>query len=105
DREPRPCGTLPCGGLCRGLNNVVRAIVLPLAPAYRVRRIYGFRYGYAGLAHPDHHEPTELLPDVVEHVHERGGTALGSSRGPQDLDRMIDTLLPPALKPPFLIRG
>ena len=87
------CGILTCGGLCPGLNNVVRAIVLRLAYAYRVRRIYGFRYGYAGLAHPDTYEPRVLVPDVVEHWHERGGTALGSSRGPQDPERMIDTLV------------
>jgi 6-phosphofructokinase 1 len=87
------CGILTCGGLCPGLNNVVRAAVLRLVYAYRVRRIYGFRYGYAGLAHPDRHEPYVLVPDVVEHLHERGGTALGSSRGPQDADRMIDTLV------------
>jgi 6-phosphofructokinase 1 len=87
------CGILTCGGLCPGLNNVVRAIVLRLAHAYRVRRTYGFRYGYAGLAHPEIHEPEVLLPDFVEHLHERGGTALGSSRGPQDLGRMVDTLV------------
>ena len=86
------CGILTCGGLCPGLNNVVRAIVLRLAHAYRVRRIYGFRYGYAGLAHPELHVPCVLVPDFVEHLHERGGTVLGSSRGPQDLGRMVDTL-------------
>ena len=87
------CGILTCGGLCPGLNNVVRAIVLRLAYGYRVRRIYGFRYGYAGLADPGRHEPFVLVPDVVEHLHERGGTMLGSSRGPQDLGRMVDTLV------------
>ncbi len=87
------CGVLTCGGLCPGLNNVVRAIVLRLTHAYRVRRVYGFRYGYAGLAWPERHEPVVLLPDMMEHVHERGGTILGSSRGPQDPARMIDTLV------------
>jgi 6-phosphofructokinase 1 len=87
------CGILTCGGLCPGLNNVVRAIVLRLAYGYQVRRIYGFRYGYAGLAEPARHEPCVLVPDLVEHLHERGGTVLGSSRGPQDLGRMVDTLV------------
>jgi 6-phosphofructokinase 1 len=99
------CGVLTCGGLCPGLNNVVRAIVLRLAYAYRVRRIYGFRYGYAGLAHPERHEPRVLVPEVVEHVHERGGTALGSSRGPQDLGRMVDTLVRLDVKLLFVIGG
>jgi len=87
------CGVLTCGGLCPGLNNVVRAIVLRLAYGYQVHRIYGFRYGYAGLADPERHEPCVLAPDGVEHLHERGGTVLGSSRGPQDLGRMVDTLV------------
>jgi 6-phosphofructokinase 1 len=99
------CGVLTCGGLCPGLNNVVRAIVLRLAYAYRVRRIYGFGYGYAGLAHPDVHEPRLLVPEMVEHLHERGGTALGSSRGPQDLDRMVDTLVRLDVKILFVIGG
>jgi 6-phosphofructokinase 1 len=99
------CGILTCGGLCPGLNNVVRAIVLRLAYAYRVRRIYGFRYGYAGLARPDQHEPHILLPDAVEHIHERGGTALGSSRGPQDLGAMVDTLVRLDVKLLFVIGG
>jgi 6-phosphofructokinase 1 len=105
DPEALTCGILTCGGLCPGLNNVVRAIVLRLAHAYRVRRIYGFRYGYDGLAHPEMHEPWMLLPDVVEHLHERGGTALGSSRGPQDLGRMVDTLVRLDVKLLFVIGG
>jgi len=99
------CGILTCGGLCPGLNNVVRAIVLRLAYAYRVRRTYGFRYGYAGLAHPELHEPLVLRPEGVEHLHERGGTLLGSSRGPQDLGRMIDTLVRLDVKLLFVIGG
>src|SRR5581483_7544648 len=43
------CGIVTCGGLCPGLNDVIRAIVLSLHHHYGVRRIYGFRYGYEGL--------------------------------------------------------
>jgi len=99
------CGILTCGGLCPGLNNVVRAIVLRLAYGYCVRCVYGFRYGYAGLAHPEVYEPTVLVPDEVEHLHERGGTALGSSRGPQDLGRMVDTLVQRDVQILFVIGG
>jgi 6-phosphofructokinase 1 len=92
--EPRSltAGILTCGGLCPGLNNVVRSIVLRLTYAYGVRRILGFRYGYAGLAANRPHEPVELTPDAVEHLHQHGGSLLGSSRGPQDLGEMVDTL-------------
>lgn len=86
------CAVVTCGGLCPGLNNVVRSIVLRLWYAYGVRRILGFRYGYAGLAPRHGHAPLVLTPDVVEPLHEQGGTRLGTSRGPQDVGEMIDHL-------------
>lgn len=87
------CGIVTCGGLCPGLNNVIRSIVLRLTYAYGVRRILGFRYGYAGLASRGAHEPLALGPEVVDTLHEQGGTLLGSSRGPQDVGDMVDTLV------------
>jgi 6-phosphofructokinase 1 len=86
------CGIVTCGGLCPGLNNVVRSLVLRLWYAYGVRRILGFRYGYAGLAPRNHHAPMVLTPDVVEPLHEDGGTRLGTSRGPQDVGEMVEHL-------------
>jgi len=86
------CGILTCGGLCPGLNNVVRAIVLALHYSYGVRRIVGFRYGYAGLDPRNGHAPVELRPETVTAIHEQGGTFLGTSRGPQDVGAMVDTL-------------
>ncbi|MGD8377718.1 MAG: ATP-dependent 6-phosphofructokinase [Acidobacteriota bacterium] len=86
------CGILTCGGLCPGLNNVVRSLVLRLTYAYGVERIIGFRYGYRGLARPEDLPPVPLTPDVVERLHEHGGTFLGSSRGPQDPASMVDQL-------------
>ena len=38
-----------CGGLCPGLNNVIRSAVLQLHYGYGVGEILGIRYGYAGL--------------------------------------------------------
>ena len=92
DPQELTCGIVTCGGLCPGLNNVVRAIVLSLTYAYGVGRILGFRYGYEGLAANGRHEPIELTPQVVDTTHEQGGTFLGSSRGPQDVGGMVDTL-------------
>ncbi len=86
------CGIVTCGGLCPGLNNVVRSIVLSLTYAYGVKRILGFRYGYAGLAAGSPHEPLPLTPEIVDSLHEQGGTHLGTSRGPQDVGGMVDTL-------------
>jgi 6-phosphofructokinase 1 len=86
------CGIVTCGGLCPGLNDVIRAMVLSLHHHYGVRKVFGFRYGYEGLTYRHGHEPMELSPDQVNDIHQRGGTILGSSRGPQDVSEMIDTL-------------
>lgn len=86
------CGIVTCGGLCPGLNNVVRSIVLSLTYIYGVERILGFRYGYSGLAADSRHQPLPLTPKVVDTLHEQGGTRLGSSRGPQDVGGMVDNL-------------
>jgi 6-phosphofructokinase 1 len=86
------CGIVTCGGLCPGLNDVIRAIVLSLHRHYGVNRIYGFRFGYEGLVRRIGHQPLELTPESVHHIHESGGSILGSSRGPQDAAEMVDYL-------------
>jgi 6-phosphofructokinase 1 len=91
--ENLTCGMVTCGGLCPGQNNVIRSIVLSLTYAYGVRRIVGFRYGYAGLSSSSGFEPIMLTPEAVDTIHEHGGTLLGSSRGPQDIGDMVDTLV------------
>ncbi|ABQ26832.1 ATP-dependent 6-phosphofructokinase [Geotalea uraniireducens] len=86
------CGIVTCGGLCPGINNVIRAVVLSLYHHYGVRRIYGFRYGYEGLVKRLGHNPLDLTPEVVERIGEMGGTILASSRGPQDPAEMVDNV-------------
>jgi len=86
------CGIVTCGGLCPGLNDVIRAIVLSLNYHYGVKSVYGFRYGYEGLSKKFGHAPLELTPDSVVNIHEMGGTILASSRGEQDVGEMVDTL-------------
>jgi 6-phosphofructokinase 1 len=92
DPSKLKCGIVTCGGICPGLNDVIRAIVMGLFYHYGVRTIFGFRYGYEGLSGRYGHVPMELTPDMVEGIHEKGGTILGSSRGPQDISEMVDTL-------------
>lgn len=86
------CGVVTCGGLCPGLNDVIRALVLSLHYHYGVNTIYGFRYGYEGLVPRCGHKPLELTLDAVDHIHESGGTLLASSRGPQDPKEIVDYL-------------
>jgi 6-phosphofructokinase 1 len=85
-------GIVTCGGLCPGLNVVIRSIVMSLYHHYGVRSVFGFRYGYEGLVRPFRHEPMLLTPDSVSRINEMGGSILGSSRGPQDPRAMVDTL-------------
>ena len=88
-------GIVTCGGLCPGLNDVIREVVTSLSSRYGVKQIYGFRYGYYGLSKAGHdtHPPLDLTPNMVKSIHRLGGSFLGSSRGAQDLDEMVDTLL------------
>ncbi len=85
-------GVVTCGGLCPGLNDVIRGLVMTLHYRYKVQTIFGFKNGYAGL-NPEYGFPTlELTPDFVRDIHTRGGTILGSSRGHQNIEVIVDTL-------------
>jgi 6-phosphofructokinase 1 len=96
-------GIVTCGGLCPGLNNVIRGLVLELIDHYGVTSIVGFRNGYRGLA--DHVEPMAMTRDAVHDIHGRGGTILGTSRGTQDPSAMVDTLAARGIDILFVIGG
>jgi len=85
-------GIITCGGLCPGLNNVIRSLVNELYYRYGVTRILGFKYGYEGLISKYNHPVVELTPQLVANLHLIGGSFLGSSRGLQDVASMVDTL-------------
>ena len=85
------CGIVTCGGLCPGLNDVIRSIVFCLHEKYGIAKVYGFRFGFAGLVDRSV-TPIELTTRRVSQIHEVGGTVLGSSRGPQPVDDIVDTL-------------
>ncbi len=92
DASKLKVGIVTCGGLCPGLNDVIRGLVMTLHYGYGVAGILGFKYGYAGL-NPEYGHPVfELTPESVRNIHVTGGTMLGSSRGPQKPDVMVDTL-------------
>jgi 6-phosphofructokinase 1 len=85
-------GIVTCGGLCPGLNDIIRGIVTQCHYRYGVTRTLGFRYGYEGLVQRHGHLPMELRPESVAQIHNFGGTILGSSRGPQAVGEMVDNL-------------
>lgn len=99
------CAIVTCGGLCPGINDVIRAIVMEAHHAYHVPSILGIRYGLEGFIPKYKHTPMELTPDNVSDIHMFGGTILGSSRGPQPFDEIVDTLERNSINALFIIGG
>ncbi len=98
-------GILTAGGLCPGLNNVIKGLVEILSFDYGITTIYGIRYGYAGLTPRGGQEPLLLDPDKVDTIHEIGGTVLGGSRGQQPTEELVDTLVRMNINVLFCIGG
>ncbi len=86
------CAIVTCGGLCPGINNVIRAIVMTSHYSYGINSVIGIKYGFRGFI-PKYKIPVEeLTPQTVDRIHEYGGTILGSSRGHQPIDGIVDSL-------------
>ena len=81
-----------CGGLCPGLNDIIRGLVTQCHNRYGITRTYGFRYGYQGLISRYGFTPMTLRPESVSQIHNFGGSILGTSRGHQDIGEMVDLL-------------
>lgn len=86
------CALVTCGGLCPGLNDIIRSIVLELYHLYGVRHIHGIRFGLEGFIPKYGHDVIDLKPDAVTSILDMGGSILGSSRGPQNIDEIVDCL-------------
>lgn len=98
-------GIVTCGGLCPGLNNVIRGITMEAWHGYGIRRVLGFRYGLEGFIPRYGHDVLELTPDDVSDAHEQGGSMLGSSRGPQDPSEIVDRLIELGINALFVVGG
>ena len=92
DPSKAKCAVVTCGGLCPGLNDVIRAIVMTAHYEYHVPSVLGIRFGLAGFIPEEGYDVLELTPDSVNQIHEFGGTMLGSSRGPQPPEDIVDAL-------------
>ena len=90
--EKVTAGIVTCGGLCPGLNNVIRSMFMQLYYQYKVKNIIGFRYGYRGIYQSSDPGPLLLTVTDVEHIHNRGGSILGSSRGSSDPVEIVNGL-------------
>ncbi len=98
-------GIVTCGGLCPGLNDVIRAITFCALDSYGVKKVLGFKYGYEGLVSKFYHTPLELDTINTDDIHEKGGTILKSSRGRQDIGEMVNTLVHYGVNILFTIGG
>ncbi len=96
---------ITAGGLCPGLNHVVKFLTRTLKTQYKVPVVYGIRYGYRGLIPSYHYEPMILTEENVDDLHEAGGSVLGSSRGREDEVEMVDTLVRMNINLVFCIGG
>lgn len=95
-----------CGGLCPGLNNVIREIVNTLSQSYGIGgKVIGIQGGYRGFWDFDTYTPIELTPDLVANIHHEGGTVLGSSRGGFDLDKILHFLESKKISTLYVIGG
>lgn len=98
-------GIVTCGGLCPGLNNVIRSLFLELHYGYGVAEVLGFRGGYSGLDPRHGIDPVRITPEFVDQIHQQGGTILGSSRGPVDIGVAVDNLMQRGLNILFTVGG
>ena len=105
DSSRAKCAIVTCGGLCPGINDVIRAVVMEAHHAYHVPSIIGIPYGLEGFISKFGHNPVELTPQKVADIHRFGGTMLGSSRGPQPPDEIVDTLERSNVNILFIIGG
>lgn len=92
DPPKTKCAIVTCGGLCPGINDVIRSIVMEAHHGYKVSSILGVRYGLAGFIPKSSPDVVELTTQSVADIHEFGGTILGSSRGPQNPEDVVDAL-------------
>ncbi|KAI4386986.1 hypothetical protein MLD38_004855 [Melastoma candidum] len=91
-----------CGGLCPGLNTVIREIVCGLHHMYGVSRVLGIEGGYRGFYARN---TIMLTPKVVNDIHKRGGTILGTSRGGHITSKIVDSIEDRGIHQVYIIGG
>uniref|UniRef100_A0A803NTZ3 ATP-dependent 6-phosphofructokinase n=1 Tax=Cannabis sativa TaxID=3483 RepID=A0A803NTZ3_CANSA len=91
-----------CGGLCPGLNTVIREIVCGLHYMYGVKKVEGIDGGYRGFYARN---TISLNPKIVNDIHKRGGTILGTSRGGHDTSKIVDSIQDRGINQVYIIGG
>lgn len=96
---------ITCGGLCPGLNVVIRELVMTLYYSYEVREVYGIKWGYKGIYTDIDKNWIKLTPQSVSRIHKEGGTILGSSRGNVGPDVYLDALVQQGVNQVYCVGG
>ena len=105
DPAKTKCAVVTCGGICPGLNDVIRGLVMTLTYSYGVTTIYGIPCGYEGFVDRYKHPIVNLTPKFVSNIHNDGGSVLGTSRGPQAREEIVDKLVQLGVDILFVIGG
>lgn len=131
-RTPAALGIVTCGGLCPGLNNVIREIVYSLHRQYGCTSVFGIRGGYHGFVDEEnppflllpldsdaqHYQNTEghvaLTINGVEktlealsvmQIHHEGGTVIASARGGHDTQAICTFLAVNNIQQLYVVGG
>ncbi|CAJ1448854.1 unnamed protein product [Effrenium voratum] len=94
-----------CGGLCPGLNSIIRGVTKCLRNEYGVREILGVSNGYNGLSDPDKNPPISLTEELVRDIHMKGGSIIKAARGGFDAPKICDNLAKQGINVLFLVGG
>lgn len=95
-----------CGGLCPGLNSIIREVTNCLHHDYGIQEIYGYQGGYNGLAHPEEQGVMKLKPKKVRDIHMKGGSILKAGRGGmEDPDLILDNMEKAGINMIFTVGG
>ncbi len=93
-----------CGGLCPGLNVVIREIVMTLWWGYKVRNIWGVRWGYHGF-YTAGDNFIKLNPERVKDIHQLGGSILGAGRDVFDEKTILEAIVAHGINQLYVIGG
>jgi 6-phosphofructokinase 1 len=99
--EVKAC-IVTCGGLCPGLNTVIRELVCGLSHMYNVNNVFGIQNGYKGFYSSNY---LPITPKSVNDIHKRGGTVLGTSRGGHDTKKIVDNIQDRGINQVYIIGG
>ncbi|XP_045804024.1 ATP-dependent 6-phosphofructokinase 6-like [Trifolium pratense] len=102
DSEEVYACVVTCGGLCPGLNTVIRELVCGLYHMYGVQKVLGIGGGYRGFYSRN---TIPLSPKIVNDIHKRGGTILGTSYGGHDTSKIVDSIQDRGINQVYILGG